>query len=76
MDYIQQGCEFANLIINQNFHAQERDYQKICPQGRILAGLKYLVLRKEFLSSPAYRRKRNQGVKKILNFNWWRRSCQ
>ena len=65
-DFPQDDFLPVDIILNQNPHAQEADYQIISPRAHILTGLNYLVLRKEFLSNHHARRKRDQGLKKIL----------
>lgn len=65
-DYLQDLFLPVDLILNQNAHALAEDYQSIAPQSRVLTGLDYLVLRKEFLLRPELRKSRNHGVKKIL----------
>jgi UDP-2,4-diacetamido-2,4,6-trideoxy-beta-L-altropyranose hydrolase len=65
-DYCQDSFLPVNLILNQNPHAQVAELQAKAPGSKVLAGLDYLVLRKEFLNRPELRHGRTQGVKKIL----------
>lgn len=65
-DYLQDLFLSVDLILNQNPHAQLDEYQAMSPQAKVLVGLKYCVLRREFLENPEWRRCRQQGVKKIL----------
>jgi len=65
-DFPQDNFLPVDLILNQNPHAQAAEYKKLSPQARILNGLNYLVLREEFLNNHRARKKREQGVKKIL----------
>ena len=65
-DYLQDLFLPVDLVLNQNAHALVEDYRAIAPQSQVLAGLDYLVLRKEFLTRPELRQCRKQGVRKIL----------
>ena len=65
-DYCQDSFLPVDLILNQNPHAQAAELQAMAPGAQVLAGLDYLVLRKEFLNRPELRHSRTQGVKKIL----------
>lgn len=65
-DYLQDLFLPVDLILNQNAHAVAEDYQSVAPESQVLAGLDYLVLRKEFLIRPELRQCRKHGVRKIL----------
>ena len=65
-DYLQDLFLPIDLLLNQNPHATVAEYQSMAPEANVLAGLNYLVLRKEFLSRPELRKCRNHGVKKLL----------
>lgn len=65
-DYRQDLLLPLDLVLNQNPHAQVAEFQEMAPGAQVLAGLDYLVLRKEFLNRPELRHSRSQGVKKIL----------
>lgn len=41
---------YADLVLNQNLHADEDLYQKRDPEVELLLGLDYLLLRREFLN--------------------------
>lgn len=48
-DYSHAEYYDADMILNQNLHAQEQLYVHRQPQGRLLLGSRYLLLRQEFL---------------------------
>jgi UDP-2,4-diacetamido-2,4,6-trideoxy-beta-L-altropyranose hydrolase len=54
------GHYYADVILNQNLHANEKLYAEREPYTRLLLGTKYVLLRREFLL-----RKRRRRIRKI-----------
>ena len=57
---------FADMLLNQNLHANEALYVNREPYTRLLLGTRYVLLRKEFLKWREYRREIPNKAKKIL----------
>jgi len=57
---------FADMLLNQNLHANEALYVNREPYTRLLLGTRYVLLRKEFLKWCEYRREIPNKAKKIL----------
>jgi UDP-2,4-diacetamido-2,4,6-trideoxy-beta-L-altropyranose hydrolase len=57
---------FADVILNQNIHADEKLYPKRESDTRLLLGPKYVLLRKEFLRCQHWRRANHDLASKIL----------
>lgn len=60
-DYVQSVSLPVDIILDQTPQADPVAYRQACPSGKILAGLKYCVLREEFLAKPNFRRLRTQA---------------
>ncbi len=56
-DYGHAGCYCADLVLNQNVSADESAYEHREPYTRLLLGPQYCMLRREFNSWRAWRRK-------------------
>ncbi|MDB4492508.1 UDP-2,4-diacetamido-2,4,6-trideoxy-beta-L-altropyranose hydrolase [Akkermansiaceae bacterium] len=66
-DYVQSSYLPVSLLLNQNPHVSTADYAKSAAGATLLLGLRYSVLRREFLQySRVLRRKRVQGVGRLL----------
>ncbi len=48
-DCSQMAFYYADIILNQNFHADEGQYQNRSPHTQLLLGSRYVLLRNEFL---------------------------
>lgn len=61
-------CEhyYADLILNQNLHADERMYSRREPQGRLLLGTHYVLLRNEFRKWRGWKRETPEAAKNLL----------
>lgn len=57
-DYVQSNQLPVDVILDQTPQANSAAYRCVCPYGRIFTGLKYCVLREEFLANPDLRRLR------------------
>lgn len=56
---------YADILINQNLHAEELNYS--CePYTKLLLGTKYVLLRREFLQWQGWKRKIPQTASKLL----------
>jgi UDP-2,4-diacetamido-2,4,6-trideoxy-beta-L-altropyranose hydrolase len=56
----------ANLVLNQNLHAEECLYRDREPETRLLLGTDYILLRREFRQAPRPRRSPAGEVKSVL----------
>ncbi|MFZ5608519.1 MAG: UDP-2,4-diacetamido-2,4,6-trideoxy-beta-L-altropyranose hydrolase [Pseudomonadota bacterium] len=63
-DLMLPACRQADLIVNQNPHARAEDYAG-CP-GRLLLGLSYGILRREFRGGARPERRFDQPVRRVL----------
>jgi UDP-2,4-diacetamido-2,4,6-trideoxy-beta-L-altropyranose hydrolase len=54
-DYLHHSCYAADVILNQNIGVGSNDYRDCAPDARVLAGLDYVLLRREFVGSMATR---------------------
>lgn len=57
---------YADIVLNQNLHCQERDYVHREPYTRLLLGTRYALLRTEFLKWRGFRREMPRFAKKVL----------
>lgn len=57
---------FADLVLNQNLHANENIYAAREPHTRLLMGPKYCLLRREFRAWREWKRKIAPAARKIL----------
>jgi UDP-2,4-diacetamido-2,4,6-trideoxy-beta-L-altropyranose hydrolase len=57
---------FADIILNQNIHANDKLYPKRESDTRLLLGPKYVLLRKEFLKWQHWRRENDDLASKVL----------
>ncbi len=56
----------ADIILNQNFHAEEGEYQNRSPYTQLLLGSRYVLLRNEFLDLPGRTRNIPDQARRIL----------
>ena len=56
----------ADLVLNQNAHASDELYHSRATHVRLLLGPRYALLRREFKSWQAWKRKINPGARKVL----------
>ena len=56
----------ADLVLNQNLHAEERLYAHRAPYTRLLLGANYVLLRREFLPWQDWRRSYPETARRIL----------
>jgi spore coat polysaccharide biosynthesis predicted glycosyltransferase SpsG len=54
------------VILDQNMTAQEEDYRRREPSARLLLGLKYALLRREFRSRLGWTRKTSKLAQRVL----------
>lgn len=59
------GCYAADLILNQNVHADEGWYAKRVPYTRLLLGPRYALLRREFRAGRGWNREIPARARKI-----------
>lgn len=64
-DYAPFEHYYADIILNQNFGAEKLEYST-GPDTRVLAGTRYVLLRREFLVYSGFRRKTPEAAGKIL----------
>lgn len=57
-DFLQDENLPVDILLDQTPQADERIYREACPNGKILCGLKYAVLRSEFVENMSLRRSR------------------
>lgn len=67
-DYRHHDHYFADLILNQNLGARPDDYRERAPGAKVLAGLDYVLLRREFVGTmPRCESNRNLLADKLSN---------
>ena len=64
-DGLDRLCQ-ADFILNQNFDASESMYPQRAPHTRLLLGLRFVLLRREFRAWSTLRRAASPEVRKIL----------
>ncbi|MFH1422051.1 MAG: UDP-2,4-diacetamido-2,4,6-trideoxy-beta-L-altropyranose hydrolase [Planctomycetota bacterium] len=57
---------YADIVLNQNIHAQEEMYEKREAYTRLLLGTKYVLLRREFLKWRKWKREIPEVARKLL----------
>lgn len=62
----QAGHYYADLVLNQNAHAHEELYENREPYTRLLLGLRYAMLRREFTRWRGWKREIAPVARKIL----------
>ena len=65
-DYGHAGHYLADVVLNQNIHAQERLYEKREPYTKLLLGTNYVLLRREFLQWGRVPRDFSEMGRKVL----------
>ncbi|MBA4135857.1 MAG: UDP-2,4-diacetamido-2,4,6-trideoxy-beta-L-altropyranose hydrolase [Opitutus sp.] len=65
-DYVQAARLPVSLLLNQNPHASESEFRAVAPDAKLLIGLNYAVLRREFRVRADRRRERSAGVRQLL----------
>jgi UDP-2,4-diacetamido-2,4,6-trideoxy-beta-L-altropyranose hydrolase len=60
------GRYCADIVLNQNLHADEAMYADREPHTRLLLGTRYVLLRREFLKWKAWRREIPDVARKLL----------
>jgi UDP-2,4-diacetamido-2,4,6-trideoxy-beta-L-altropyranose hydrolase len=65
-DYGHAGRYAANFVLNQNLQATEALYPRIGPSTRLLLGLPYLLLRREFWDWRDWERQTPARARKVL----------
>ncbi len=65
-DYGHANHYYADLVLNQNVHADEAMYQSRTPHTRLLLGTRFCLLRREFLQWREWKRVISPQVRKIL----------
>jgi len=65
-DYGHANHYFADIVLNQNIYADMSFYQHYEPYTRFLLGMKYVLLRKEFLQWSGWHRDIPEAARKIL----------
>jgi spore coat polysaccharide biosynthesis predicted glycosyltransferase SpsG len=65
-DFGQAGEYAARVILDQNLAAREEDYRRRDPGARLLLGLKYAMLRREFRACAAWTRKTPEVAQRVL----------
>ena len=64
-DYGHAGHYYADVVLNQNLHAESLTYS--CePHTKLLLGTKYVLLRREFLKWRGWKRKTPEVARKVL----------
>ncbi len=64
-DYGHAGHYYADIVLNQNLHAESLTYS--CePYTKLLLGTKYVLLRREFLKWRGWKRKTPEVARKVL----------
>lgn len=62
----QAGHYYADVVVNQNLHARESFYARKEPYTRLLLGIRYVLLRREFLQRREWRREIPEVARKVL----------
>lgn len=57
---------YADIVLNQNLHADENLYVNREPYTKLLLGTRYVLLRREFLKKQGWKRKIGEVARKIL----------
>lgn len=57
---------YANLVLNQNIHAEASLYAQREPYTRLLLGMRYVLLRREFLKWREWKREIPDVARKVL----------
>jgi UDP-2,4-diacetamido-2,4,6-trideoxy-beta-L-altropyranose hydrolase len=65
-DYGHAGSYVADLVLNQNLQADAALYCRVQPSTRLLLGLNYLLLRREFWGWRGWARQTPERARKIL----------
>lgn len=65
-DYGRAGYYFADLVLNQNFHATKETYNNCEPYTKLLLGPTYVLLRREFRASKNWQRYIPKTARKLL----------
>ncbi len=65
-DYGHAGHYYADLVLNQNIHADESLYRHREPYTRLLLGTDYVLLRREFWPWRGWRREIPEVARKVL----------
>ena len=65
-DYGQCDHYYADIVLNQNFDANEDLYRRRTPYTRLLLGPKYVLLRREFLRYRGLRREISEVGRRLL----------
>jgi UDP-2,4-diacetamido-2,4,6-trideoxy-beta-L-altropyranose hydrolase len=65
-DSVERRAHCADVVINQNLHASEDDYQERTAHTRLLLGAQYVLLRREFLRFSKWRRKNSPRAMRLL----------
>ena len=65
-DYGHAGKYFADIVVNQNIHADESLYRNREPYTKLLLGTRYALLRKEFLDYQGWERGIPEVAGKVL----------
>jgi UDP-2,4-diacetamido-2,4,6-trideoxy-beta-L-altropyranose hydrolase len=60
------GSYCADLILNQNIHANAQIYERRSPQTRLLLGCRYALLRREFATWRDWRREIPESARRLL----------
>ena len=60
------GRYCADIVLNQNIHADESMYAKRAPETRLLLGTRYVLLRKEFRAWREWKREIPEVARKVL----------
>jgi len=65
-DYGHADYYYADIVLNQNLHANEKLYKDKEPYTKLLLGSKYVLLRREFLKWREWKRKIPRIARKVL----------
>ncbi|MGH7452631.1 MAG: UDP-2,4-diacetamido-2,4,6-trideoxy-beta-L-altropyranose hydrolase, partial [bacterium] len=57
---------YADIVLNQNLHARESFYAGKEPYTRLLLGIRYVLLRREFLQRREWKREIAEVARKVL----------
>lgn len=65
-DYGHADYYAADIVLNQNIHADESLYQNRAPYTKLLLGTRYVLLRREFLRWQGYKREIPETARNLL----------
>jgi len=65
-DYGHADYYAADIVLNQNIHADESLYRNRAPYTKLLLGTRYVLLRREFLRWQGYKREIPETARKLL----------